>query len=295
MVSNNRQMYNLDIVRILRELINQYNFISINDIIFNYCFPNVEIDKIFDIESYNTLMTLNDSVHNKNLYDDFDIDNEYQNLNTKILDQIEYVVNKFGDLRFGQLLMIFVYDDIKTSDDFIDMMKFEFLSDRLDRINNNIKTYNSVNYEEKNDQYQYEKDKKYLRMAQIWSENSYAKRNKVGALIVKDNMIISDGYNGTPSNFDNKCEDEKNNTYPYVLHAESNALMKLLKYNNGQSTLNATLYVTLSPCYECSKLILQSGIKRVVYCEKYRILDGLELLVKSGIDVIYIPKEYLID
>lgn len=140
---------------------------------------------------------------------------------------------------------------------------------------------------------QKELDKKYLRIAQIWAENSHAVRNKVGAILVKDKMIISDGFNGTPCGFDNCCEDENNHTLPYVLHAESNALMKLVR-TNGPNTDGATLYVTLSPCIECAKLIIQAGIKRVVYCEKYRMLDGIDLLKKAGIMLVYISKEELV-
>jgi len=126
-------------------------------------------------------------------------------------------------------------------------------------------------------------DKRYLRMAKIWAENSYCQRRQVGALIVKNNAIISDGYNGTPSGFPNLCEDENNVTFPYVLHAEANAISKLARSNNNSE--GATLYVTASPCLECAKLIIQAGIKRVVYSEPYRIEDGLELLKKAGISV----------
>ena len=132
-------------------------------------------------------------------------------------------------------------------------------------------------------------DKRYLRMATIWSENSYCKRRQVGALIVKDKMIISDGYNGTPSGFENVCEDENNVTYPYVLHAEANAITKIARSNNNSE--GATLYVTDAPCIECSKLIIQAGIKRVVYSRKYRLDDGLRLLEKAGIDVVYMTIE----
>ena len=126
-------------------------------------------------------------------------------------------------------------------------------------------------------------DKRYLRMARIWSENSYCKRRQVGALIVKDKMIISDGYNGTPSGFENVCEDENNVTYPYVLHAEANAITKIARSNNNSE--GATLYVTDAPYIECSKLIIQAGIKRVVYARQYRLDDGLQLLKKAGIEV----------
>ena len=126
-------------------------------------------------------------------------------------------------------------------------------------------------------------DKRYLRMAAIWAENSYCERKQVGALVVKDKMIISDGYNGTPSGFENNCEDEAGKTKDFVLHAEANAITKVAKSNN--SSRGATLYVTTSPCLECSKLIIQAGIKRVVYNEKYRITEGIDLLIRSGIDV----------
>ena len=126
-----------------------------------------------------------------------------------------------------------------------------------------------------------ELDKRYLRMASIWSENSYCKRRQVWALIVKDKMIISDGYNGTPSGFENVCEDENNVTVPYVLHAEANAITKIARSNNNSE--GSTLYVTDSPCIECAKLIIQAGIKRVVYARQYRLDDGLQLLKKAGI------------
>lgn len=126
-------------------------------------------------------------------------------------------------------------------------------------------------------------DQRYLKMAMIWSQNSYCKRRKVGALIVKDKMIISDGYNGTPSGFENICEDENNNTKPYVLHAEANAITKVAK--SGNSSDGATLYVTSSPCLECSKLIIQAGIKRVVFTESYRLEDGINLLKRAKIEV----------
>ena len=128
-------------------------------------------------------------------------------------------------------------------------------------------------------------DLRYLRMARIWAENSYCQRRKVGALIVKNKMIISDGYNGTPSGFENVCE-ENNVTKPYVLHAEANAITKIARSHNSSD--GATLYVTASPCLECSKLIIQSGIKRVVYSEKYRLEDGIELLRRAGIEVTYL-------
>lgn len=129
-------------------------------------------------------------------------------------------------------------------------------------------------------------DMRYLRMARIWAENSYCKRRKVGALVVKDKMIISDGYNGTPSGFENKCEDDDNVTLPYVLHAEANAITKLARSSNNSE--GATLYVTASPCIECSKLIIQAGIRRVVYGESYRLDDGINLLKKAGIEVIHL-------
>lgn len=129
----------------------------------------------------------------------------------------------------------------------------------------------------------FELDKRYLRMARIWSENSYAIRRKVGCLIVKDRMIISDGYNGTPSGFENICEDENGVTKPYVLHAEANAITKIARSNNNAD--GATLYVTDSPCIECSKLIIQAGIKRVVYSREYRLTDGVDLLKRAGIEV----------
>jgi dCMP deaminase len=126
-------------------------------------------------------------------------------------------------------------------------------------------------------------DQRYLKMADIWAQNSYCKRRKVGALLVKDKMIISDGYNGTPSGFENECEDEDNKTKTYVLHAEANAITKVAK--SGNSSLGATLYVTSSPCIECSKLIIQAGIKRVVFTENYRLEDGINLLKRANIDV----------
>ncbi len=129
-------------------------------------------------------------------------------------------------------------------------------------------------------------DRRYIRMAGIWAENSYCQRRKVGALIVKDKMIISDGYNGTPSGFENVCEDENNVTKPYVLHAEANAITKIARSNNSSD--GATLYVTASPCIECAKLIIQAGIKRVVYSEKYRLEDGIDLLRRAGIEIIYL-------
>jgi len=131
-------------------------------------------------------------------------------------------------------------------------------------------------------------DERYLRMSMIWSENSYCNRRKVGALIVRNNMIISDGYNGTPSGFPNVCE-ENNVTFPYVLHAEANAITKVARSNNSSD--GATLYVTASPCMECSKLIIQAGIKRVVFSDLYRIQDGLDLLRRAGIEIVHLPLE----
>ena len=128
-------------------------------------------------------------------------------------------------------------------------------------------------------------DYRYLRMARIWAENSYCRRRQVGALVVQDTMIISDGYNGTPSGFENICEDESGTTFPYVLHAEANAITKLARSSNNSD--GATLYVTASPCIECSKLIIQAGIRRVVYAEKYRLTDGVDLLEKAGVKVEY--------
>ena len=122
-------------------------------------------------------------------------------------------------------------------------------------------------------------------MARVWGDLSYCKRRKVGALIVKDRMIISDGYNGTPSGFENICEDDDNYTKWYVLHAEANAIMKVAA--STQSTNGATLYITLSPCKECSKLIHQSGIKRVVYCEEYKDTSGLDFLKKAGVELVF--------
>ena len=126
-------------------------------------------------------------------------------------------------------------------------------------------------------------DDKYMKMAAIWSTNSYCKRRQVGALLVKDRMIISDGYNGTPSGFENVCEDENGVTKPYVLHAEANAISKVAKSANSAD--GATLYVTASPCVECAKLIIQSGIRRVVYRDEYRLTDGIDLLRRAGIEV----------
>lgn len=130
-------------------------------------------------------------------------------------------------------------------------------------------------------------DKRYMRMASIWAENSYCKRRQVGALIVKNKMIISDGYNGTPSGFENVCEDDNNVTKPYVLHAEANAITKIARSSNSSD--GATLYVTAAPCIECAKLIIQAGIKRVVYAQHYRLEDGIELLQRAHIEVVYLP------
>ena len=129
-------------------------------------------------------------------------------------------------------------------------------------------------------------DLRYLEMARVWAQNSYCQRRQVGALVVKDGMIISDGYNGTPSGFENVCEDENGVTKPYVLHAEANAITKLARSNNNSN--GSTIYITASPCIECAKLIIQSGIKRVVYGEKYRLMDGIVLLERAGIEVVYL-------
>lgn len=130
-------------------------------------------------------------------------------------------------------------------------------------------------------------DLRYLRMAAIWAENSYCQRRKVGALVVKEKMIISDGYNGTPSGFENVCEDAHGVTHPYVLHAEANAISKLAR--SGNNSDQATLYVTASPCIECAKLIIQAGIRRVVYAEQYRLTDGIDLLRRAGVEVEHLP------
>ena len=129
-------------------------------------------------------------------------------------------------------------------------------------------------------------DLRYLEMARIWAQNSYCQRRQVGALVVKDGMIISDGYNGTPSGFENICEDDNDVTKPYVLHAEANAITKLARSSNNSE--GATIYITASPCIECAKLIIQAGIKRVVYGEKYRLTDGVDLLERAGIEVVYL-------
>ena len=130
-------------------------------------------------------------------------------------------------------------------------------------------------------------DLRYLRMAAIWAENSSCQRRKVGALVVKEKMIISDGYNGTPSGFENVCEDAHGVTHPYVLHAEANAITKLAR--SGNNSDQATLYVTASPCIECAKLIIQAGIRRVVYAEQYRLTDGIDLLRRAGVEVEHLP------
>lgn len=140
---------------------------------------------------------------------------------------------------------------------------------------------------DKKEEKSHQLDLRYLRMAHIWSENSYCVRRKVGAILVKDQMIISDGYNGTPSGFPNICEGPDGRTLPYVLHAEANAITKVAKSNN--SSEGSTLYITDSPCIECSKLIVQAGIKRVVYSKPYRVNDGLELLASAGIQIDYLP------
>ena len=132
-------------------------------------------------------------------------------------------------------------------------------------------------------------DQRFLKMASIWAQNSYCKRRQVGALLVKDKMIISDGYNGTPSGFENNCEDENNRTFPYVLHAEANAITKVAKSNNSSD--GATLYVTSSPCLECSKLIIQAGIKRVIFYDNYHHDDGIILLKNANIEVVQVNLE----
>ena len=131
-------------------------------------------------------------------------------------------------------------------------------------------------------------DKRYLRMAQIWAENSYCERRKVGAILVKDKMIISDGYNGTPAGFENICEDENGSTKPYVLHAEANAITKVARSNNSSD--GSTLYVTASPCVECAKLIIQSGIRRAVFNDLYRLRDGIDLLRRAGVECVHISE-----
>ena len=138
---------------------------------------------------------------------------------------------------------------------------------------------------------QTKRDYLYMRMARTWSENSYCVRRKVGAILVKDQMIISDGYNGTPSGFENVCEDENNLTKPYVLHAEANAITKLARSHNNSD--GATIYVTDSPCIECAKLIIQAGIKRLVYSRQYRLTDGIDLLKRAGIDVVFMEPDVI--
>lgn len=139
---------------------------------------------------------------------------------------------------------------------------------------------------------QYLLDQRYLAMARIWAQNSYCKRRQVGAIMVKNKMIISDGYNGTPSGFENECEDEDGHTKAYVLHAEANAITKVARSNN--SSRGATMYVTASPCIECAKLIIQAGIKRVVFSEQYHTADGVELLKRAGIEIQHIEEEIII-
>ena len=129
-------------------------------------------------------------------------------------------------------------------------------------------------------------DMRYLKMARVWAENSYCQRRQVGALVVKDKMIITDGYNGTPTGFPNVCEDDNNVTKPYVLHAEANAITKLARSSNNSD--GATIYITASPCIECAKLIIQAGIRRVVYGEQYRLTDGIDLLRRAGIEVVFL-------
>ncbi|MBE6175151.1 MAG: dCMP deaminase family protein [Rikenellaceae bacterium] len=139
------------------------------------------------------------------------------------------------------------------------------------------------------DEKQRQLDIRYLKMARVWAENSYCVRRQVGALLVKDKMIISDGYNGTPSGFENICENDMGVTKPYVLHAEANAITKVAKSANNCD--GATLYVTTSPCMECSKLIIQAGIKRVVFSEKYHNTEGLDILSKVGVELVHLPIE----
>ena len=153
-------------------------------------------------------------------------------------------------------------------------------------MNQEVKFYKEINQENCQDEKLFRLDKVYLRMAKEWSENSYCKRSKVGCLVVKNKTIISDGYNGTPTGFPNECEDCNNKTLPLVLHAEANAITKLSQ--NTVTSQGATMYITLSPCYECAKLIIQSGIKRIVFSEFYRITDSLELLSQAGIEIVYI-------
>ena len=149
------------------------------------------------------------------------------------------------------------------------------------------KNINDMPTNETKESKQLKLDLRYLRMARIWAENSYCQRRKVGALVVKEKMIISDGYNGTPSGFENVCEDAHGVTHPYVLHAEANAITKLAR--SGNNSDQATLYVTASPCIECAKLIIQAGIRRVVYAEQYRLTDGIDLLRRAGVEVEHLP------
>ena len=141
------------------------------------------------------------------------------------------------------------------------------------------------------DEKQLKFDRRYLDMARIWAQNSYCQRRQVGALVVKEGMIISDGYNGTPSGFENICEDDNGITKPYVLHAEANAITKLARSSNNSD--GATIYITASPCIECAKLIIQAGIRRVVYGENYRLTDGVELLRRAGIEVVLLEQSTL--
>jgi dCMP deaminase len=148
-----------------------------------------------------------------------------------------------------------------------------------------VSKYNPLHpYGDKQEQF----DRRYLELAGIWARNSYCERAQVGALIVKEKMIISDGYNGTPAGFENVCEDKEGRTKPYVLHAEANAITKVAKSNN--SSEGATLYITTSPCLECAKLIIQSGIRRVVYSDSYRIQDGVDILKRAGIEVVFLEQ-----
>lgn len=133
-------------------------------------------------------------------------------------------------------------------------------------------------------------DKAYLRMAQTWAGLSHCKRKQVGALIVRDGMIISDGYNGTPAGFDNCCEDDEGNTFWHVLHAEANAILKVAHSTNNCQ--DSTLYLTLSPCRDCSKLVLQAGIKRVVYMNEYKDTAGLDFLRSAGVDLVHIADPF---
>lgn len=139
---------------------------------------------------------------------------------------------------------------------------------------------------------QYHLDQRYLAMARVWSLNSYCQRRQVGALMVNNQMIISDGYNGTPSGFENVCEDDNGQTKAHVLHAEANAITKVAKSNN--SSQGATMYITAAPCIECAKLIIQAGIARVVYCDEYRLTDGVDLLRRAGIEVVHVDEEIII-